>query len=565
MATKIQIRRDSASNWTSNNPTLSAGEFGFETDTGKFKIGTGSSAWTSLSYSSVLPSDLSELSQDAVNSALTAGTGITKSYNDSANTITISVDSSTIASKSYVDTSISNLIDLAPPALDTLNEIAAAINDDPTFFTTIATNLSNHESDTTNIHGIADTSILATTTGTQTLTNKSISLATNTVTSTLAQLNTAVSDADVASLAGSETLTNKTVALGSNTVSGTLAQFNTAVTDADFASLAGTETLTNKSISLGSNTVTSTLAQLNTAVSDADVASLAGTETLTNKTLTSPVINTPTGITKSDVGLANVDNTSDANKPISTATQTALDLKANASAITELAQDAVNTAIVAGVGLDKVYDDNNNTLTIDIDSTVATKTYADTAVSTHSSDTTDVHGIADTAELATKAFAASLLTGATKSNITITGDKTGLTITAENGVADSTTDNLTEGSTNKYFTDERAQDALGTALANGTHTGITVTYSDSTNAISLAAGAAIVPTGSTDTASPQPGQLFFDIDTNSLKIYYGGLWLILATVSPISGGNPSTEAFEYSYSGGSPTDEISTVVDGGAP
>lgn len=44
------------------------------------------------------------------------------------------------------------------------------------------------------------------------------------------------------------TLTNKTIALGSNTVSGTLAQFNTAVTDADFASLAGTETLANKTI-----------------------------------------------------------------------------------------------------------------------------------------------------------------------------------------------------------------------------------------------------------------------------------------------------------------------------
>jgi hypothetical protein len=54
----------------------------------------------------------------------------------------------------------------------------------------------------------------------------------------------------------------------------------------------------------------------------------SSTSTLTNKTLTSPVINTPTGITKSDVGLANVDNTTDAGKPISTATQTALDLKA---------------------------------------------------------------------------------------------------------------------------------------------------------------------------------------------------------------------------------------------
>jgi hypothetical protein len=51
------------------------------------------------------------------------------------------------------------------------------------------------------------------------------------------------------------------------------------------------------------------------------------TVTLTNKTLTSPAINTPTGIVKGDVGLGNVDNTSDLNKPISTATQTALDAK----------------------------------------------------------------------------------------------------------------------------------------------------------------------------------------------------------------------------------------------
>jgi len=52
-----------------------------------------------------------------------------------------------------------------------------------------------------------------------------------------------------------QTLTNKTIAFGSNTVSGTLAQFNTAVTDADLASLAGSETLTNKTISGTNNTL----------------------------------------------------------------------------------------------------------------------------------------------------------------------------------------------------------------------------------------------------------------------------------------------------------------------
>jgi len=55
----------------------------------------------------------------------------------------------------------------------------------------------------------------------------------------------------------------------------------------------------------------------------------AATATLTNKTLTSPVINTPTGIVKGDVGLGSVDNTADTAKPVSTIQQTALDLKAN--------------------------------------------------------------------------------------------------------------------------------------------------------------------------------------------------------------------------------------------
>ena len=59
-----------------------------------------------------------------------------------------------------------------------------------------------------------------------------------------------------------------------------------------------------------------------------------------------------------------------------------------------------------------------------------------------------------------KTSAADLLTGATLSNITITGTGAGLTITAENGVAGSTTDDLTDGSTNLYFQDERAFDAV---------------------------------------------------------------------------------------------------------
>jgi hypothetical protein len=91
-------------------------------------------------------------------------------------------------------------------------------------------------------------------------------------------------------LNNSVTLTNKTLALGSNTISGTLAQFNTAVTDATLVSTTGSETLTNKSVNLANNTLTGTFAQFNTAVSNATLVSTTGLETLTNKSLTTPVL-----------------------------------------------------------------------------------------------------------------------------------------------------------------------------------------------------------------------------------------------------------------------------------
>jgi hypothetical protein len=47
---------------------------------------------------------------------------------------------------------------------------------------------------------------------------------------------------------GTSTLTNKSIDLANNTLTGTKAQFNTAMTDADFATLTGTETLTNKTL-----------------------------------------------------------------------------------------------------------------------------------------------------------------------------------------------------------------------------------------------------------------------------------------------------------------------------
>lgn len=52
MAIQIQYRRGSASQWATTNPILAIGEPGYETDTGKFKVGNGATAWNSLPYSS---------------------------------------------------------------------------------------------------------------------------------------------------------------------------------------------------------------------------------------------------------------------------------------------------------------------------------------------------------------------------------------------------------------------------------------------------------------------------------------------------------------------------------
>lgn len=92
---------------------------------------------------------------------------------------------------------------------------------------------------------------------------------------------------------------------------------------------------------------------------------------------------------------------------------------------------------------------------------VATQNYVDAAVP----DNTDGLSEGTTNKYFTdqraKDAAAALLTSSTQTNISITGTGSGLTITAENGVADSTTDDLAEGTTNLYFTPERAIAAVG--------------------------------------------------------------------------------------------------------
>jgi len=106
---RIQVRRGSETDWSGVNPILAAGELGVVTDTRKIKVGDGSTAWNSLSYIAADAPEIGEISQDAINTALTMGAGLTKTYNDGANTITINVDSNVVALKSYVDSAVTGL------------------------------------------------------------------------------------------------------------------------------------------------------------------------------------------------------------------------------------------------------------------------------------------------------------------------------------------------------------------------------------------------------------------------------------------------------------------------
>ncbi len=128
MATKIQLRRDTAADWTSGNPTLAAGEFAWESDTNRYKIGDGATAWNSLGYADTL-STLGDLSvtgstisspSNADLTLTTSGTGTVNLENlkigTSGSTVTTILDEDNLASdsatalatqqsiKAYVDT-----------------------------------------------------------------------------------------------------------------------------------------------------------------------------------------------------------------------------------------------------------------------------------------------------------------------------------------------------------------------------------------------------------------------------------------------------------------------------
>jgi hypothetical protein len=174
----------------------------------------------------------------------------------------------------------------------------------------------------------ADTSSLLTASGTTTLTNKTIDLTDNTITGTLAEFNTAVSDATLVSTTGSETLTNKTLAIGSNTITGTALTITGDDSSAQSLSIGDNILFTG-----GSGITTSVSGNEITFATDGSIVTETSTDTLTNKTINGP-----------DNTLTNIANGSLANSSI-TLGDDAISLGGTQTTVTNLSLDGATGTI----------------------------------------------------------------------------------------------------------------------------------------------------------------------------------------------------------------------------
>ena len=375
----MQQRRGTATQWTSANPILAAGEIGFETDTGKFKIGNGSSTWSSLSYYA-------------------------------------SADD------------LADLIDGAPDLLNTLNELSAAIGDDPAFFTTVADNLSDHTSSNENVHGIANTNDLAT----KDYVANAISGATvdqSALAGTGIDWNGTTEQFDidntVVTTDGIQTLTNKS--LTSPTLTGTPVAPTPSNND-DSTKIATTAYVQGVIGNLIDNApgAINTLNELAGALGDDPnfattitnaLAEKASHDDLTehnnDQTMVHGIANTADLAVHSDISDAVTAHNSNQTNVHGIANTADLvvtaDLEAHTDATTTVHGIADTAELATKTYANDAVSTHNSDQTdvhgIADTAQLATKNYADTAVSTHQSDTTNVHGITDTAALATKTYA----------------------------------------------------------------------------------------------------------------------------------------------------------------
>ena len=144
MAVRMQQRRGTSEEWIISNPVLAAGEFGFETDSGYFKIGDGINTWDTLDYFTTEAGVAASLENYVLSADLGQPNGVATL--DASGFVP--AEQLNIDVTGDIEAAIAALVDLAPGTLDTLNELAAAIGDDADFITTINTSITDGDTAT---------------------------------------------------------------------------------------------------------------------------------------------------------------------------------------------------------------------------------------------------------------------------------------------------------------------------------------------------------------------------------------------------------------------------------
>ena len=326
MATRIQLRRDLEDDWFNDNPILYSGEIAISLDLNTFKIGDGQTPWRDLDYA------LSGTLEDYIPLNTKSQPGGVASL-DSNGKVPDSQIPAGIARDSEVSSSITaainNLVDGAPGALDTLNELAAAINDDSNYATTLTSALA------TKANSSDVTSALATKANSSDVTSAILAAASTAASDSTSKANAAQAAATAAAATDATAKAN----------AAQLAAETTAATDATAKANAAQSAATAAAAT--DATAKANAAQLaaeTTAAADATTKANAA-QSAAGTAADTKVSNAVAALTKSSVGLANVDNTSDANKPVSTAQATAI-ANAKSEAIAD-ATSQVNAVIAS--------------------------------------------------------------------------------------------------------------------------------------------------------------------------------------------------------------------------
>jgi hypothetical protein len=181
---RFQIRRGTAAEWNASNPTLAAGEWGFEKDTGRFKIGRGTIAWTALEYAGLTPNTNDTFTNKTINLSDNTLSGTVAQFNTALsddNFVTLT-GSENLTNKTLTSPTISN-----PTFTGQMTGLELAFAQSIVFEGTTADSyemtLSAGEPTQDRVITLPDTTDTLVARNTQdTLTNKSISGSTNTLT-----------------------------------------------------------------------------------------------------------------------------------------------------------------------------------------------------------------------------------------------------------------------------------------------------------------------------------------------------------------------------------------------